>query len=64
MNNYLTEENVRKLREELDYRMSVVRAKIAKRNLRQRPMVIDQKTLSIRKLVETIEKMIIEYNTF
>ena len=28
MNNYLTEENVRKLREELDYRMSVVRAKI------------------------------------
>ena len=33
MNNYLTEENVRKLREELDYRMSVVRAKIAKEKL-------------------------------
>ena len=33
MNNYLTEENVRKLREELDYRMSVVRAKIAKERL-------------------------------
>ena len=33
MTNYLTEENVRKLREELDYRMSVVRAKIAKEKL-------------------------------
>lgn len=33
MNNYLTEENVKKLREELDYRMSVVRAKIAKEKL-------------------------------
>ena len=33
MNNYLTEENDRKLREELDYRMSVVRAKIAKEKL-------------------------------
>ena len=33
MNNYQTEENVRKLREELDYRMSVVRAKIAKEKL-------------------------------
>ncbi|NGT78577.1 GreA/GreB family elongation factor [Clostridium perfringens] len=33
MNNYLTEENVRKLREELYYRMSVVRAKIAKEKL-------------------------------
>ena len=33
MNNYLTEENVRQLREELDYRMSVVRAKIAKEKL-------------------------------
>ena len=33
MNNYLTEENIRKLREELDYRMSVVRAKIAKEKL-------------------------------
>ena len=33
MNNYLTEENVRKLREELDDRMSVVRAKIAKEKL-------------------------------
>ncbi|XZJ33475.1 GreA/GreB family elongation factor [Clostridium perfringens] len=33
MNNYLTEENVRKLREELDYRLSVVRAKIAKEKL-------------------------------
>ncbi|MDG6876595.1 GreA/GreB family elongation factor [Clostridium perfringens] len=33
MNNYLTEENVRKLREELDYRMSVVKAKIAKEKL-------------------------------
>ena len=33
MNNYLTEENVRKLREELDYRMYVVRAKIAKEKL-------------------------------
>ncbi|EPB8144982.1 transcription elongation factor GreA [Clostridium perfringens] len=33
MNNYLTEENVTKLREELDYRMSVVRAKIAKEKL-------------------------------
>ncbi|HFE9854090.1 TPA: GreA/GreB family elongation factor [Clostridium perfringens] len=33
MNNYLTEENVRKLREELDSRMSVVRAKIAKEKL-------------------------------
>ncbi|MDK0836484.1 GreA/GreB family elongation factor [Clostridium perfringens] len=33
MNNYLTEENVRKLREELDYRMSVVRTKIAKEKL-------------------------------
>ena len=33
MNNYLTEENVRRLREELDYRMSVVRAKIAKEKL-------------------------------
>lgn len=33
MNNYLTEENVRKLREELDYRMSIVRAKIAKEKL-------------------------------
>ena len=29
----MTEENVRKLREELDYRMSVVRAKIAKEKL-------------------------------
>lgn len=33
MNNYLTEENVKKLREELDYRMSVVRATIAKEKL-------------------------------
>lgn len=33
MNNYLTEENVKKLRKELDYRMSVVRAKIAKEKL-------------------------------
>ena len=33
MNNYLTEEIVRKFREELDYRMSVVRAKIAKEKL-------------------------------
>ena len=33
MNNYLTDENVKKLREELDYRMSVVRAKIAKEKL-------------------------------
>ena len=33
MNNYLTQENINKLREELDYRMSVVRAKIAKEKL-------------------------------
>ena len=33
MNNVLTEENVRKLREELDYRMTVKRAEIAKEKL-------------------------------
>lgn len=64
MNNYLTEENVRKLREELDYRMSVVRAKIAKEKLEAAAHGDRSETLSIRKLVETIEKMIIEYNTF
>jgi len=33
MNNVLTEENIRKLREELDYRMTVKRAEIAKEKL-------------------------------
>lgn len=33
MNNKLTEENIKKLREELDYRMSVKRAEIAKEKL-------------------------------
>jgi transcription elongation factor GreA len=33
MNNILTEENIKKLREELDYRMTVKRAKIAKEKL-------------------------------
>lgn len=33
MNNYLTQENINKLREELDYRMSVVRATIAREKL-------------------------------
>lgn len=33
MNNQLTEENIRKLREELDYRLSVKRAEIAKEKL-------------------------------
>ncbi|EKQ54403.1 MULTISPECIES: transcription elongation factor GreA [unclassified Clostridium] len=33
MNNKLTEENIRKLREELDYRMTVKRAEIAKEKL-------------------------------
>ncbi|MFL0269726.1 GreA/GreB family elongation factor [Candidatus Clostridium radicumherbarum] len=33
MNNTLTEENIKKLREELDYRMSVKRAEIAKEKL-------------------------------
>lgn len=33
MNNQLTEENIRKLREELDYRMTVKRAEIAKDKL-------------------------------
>ncbi|AGX44710.1 GreA/GreB family elongation factor [Clostridium saccharobutylicum] len=33
MNNTLTEENVKKLREELDYRMTVKRAEIAKEKL-------------------------------
>ena len=33
MNNTLTEENIRKLREELDYRMTVKRAEIAKEKL-------------------------------
>lgn len=33
MNNMLTEENIRKLREELDYRMTVKRAEIAKEKL-------------------------------
>lgn len=33
MNNILTEENIKKLREELDYRMTVKRAQIAKEKL-------------------------------
>ncbi|GEA33904.1 GreA/GreB family elongation factor [Clostridium diolis] len=33
MNNILTEENIKKLREELDYRMTVKRAEIAKEKL-------------------------------
>ena len=33
MNNILTEENIKKLREELDYRMTVKRAEIAKDKL-------------------------------
>lgn len=33
MNNVLTEENIKKLREELDYRMTVKRAEIAKEKL-------------------------------
>ena len=33
MNNELTEENIKKLREELDYRMTVKRAEIAKEKL-------------------------------
>jgi transcription elongation factor GreA len=33
MNNRLTEENIKKLQEELDYRLTVVRAKIAKEKL-------------------------------
>jgi transcription elongation factor GreA len=33
MNNKLTQENIKKLKDELDYRMSVVRAKIAKEKL-------------------------------
>ena len=33
MNLTLTEENIQKLREELDYRMTVLRAKIAKEKL-------------------------------
>ena len=33
MNNELTEENIRKLREELDYRLTVKRAEIAKEKL-------------------------------
>lgn len=33
MNNQLTEENIKKLREELDYRMTVKRAEIAKEKL-------------------------------
>lgn len=33
MNNALTEENIKKLREELDYRLTVKRAEIAKEKM-------------------------------
>ena len=64
MNNILTLENMKKLQEELDYRMTVKRAEIAKDKLIAAALVIDLKMLSIKKLVLTIEKMITEYNIY
>ena len=57
MHNQLTSENMKKLQEELEYRMTVKRAEIAKEKL------VAAAHGDIRKHAEIIERMIIEYNT-
>jgi transcription elongation factor GreA len=64
MNNILTEENIKKLREELDYRMTVKRAQIAKEKLEAAAHGDRSENAEYKRLVETIEKTIIEFNIY
>ena len=50
MHNTLTRENIKKLQEELEYRLTVKRAEIAREKMEAAPMVTDQKMQNIKSL--------------
>lgn len=64
MKKILTESNIKKLQEELEYRMTVRRAEIAKEKLIAAAHGDRSENAEYKALVKNIEKMIIEFNIY